>query len=70
MDFRYTEDEEKFKKELNEFLDKELTEEICRQNWEDKGLGPEGREFVRKLGAKGWLAPSWPKEYGGQDAPH
>ncbi len=61
---------ERFRKELSEFLDKELTEEICRQNWEDKGLGPEGREFARKLAARGWLAPSWLKEYGGQDAPH
>ena len=70
MDFKYNEDEERFRKELSEFLDKELTEEICRQNWEDKGLGPEGREFARKLAARGWLAPSWLKEYGGQDAPH
>ena len=66
MDFRYTEDEERFRKELNEFLDEELTEEICRQNWADKGLGCEGREFAQKLAAKGWLTPSWPKEYGGQ----
>jgi len=70
MDFRYSEDEERFRRELGEFLDKELTEEICRQNWEDRGLCSEGREFALKLGAKGWLAASWPKEYGGQDAPH
>ena len=66
MDFRFSKEEEEFRKELGEFLDKELTEEIARQNWEDKGLGPEGREFARKLGAKGWLGLGWPKEYGGQ----
>jgi len=66
MDFRFSKEEEEFRKELGEFLDKELTEEISRQNWEDKGLGPEGREFARKLGAKGWLGLGWPKEYGGQ----
>lgn len=27
------------------------------------------REFSQKLGAKGWLALSWPKAYGGQERP-
>ncbi len=69
MDFKFSEEEEQFRKELGEFLDKELTEEICRQNWEDKGVWAEGREFCRKLGAKGWLGLSWPKEYGGSGLP-
>ncbi|MBW1674374.1 MAG: acyl-CoA dehydrogenase family protein [Deltaproteobacteria bacterium] len=70
MDFGYTEEEEKFRERLNIFLDKELTEEIARQNWEDKGVGPEAREFSRKLVAKEFLGMSWPKEYGGQGLPH
>jgi len=65
MDFKYTEEEERFRKEFNEFLDKELTPEIARQSWEDKGLGREGWEFARKMGAKGYLGLGWPKEYGG-----
>lgn len=65
MDFKYSEEEERFRKELGEFLDNELTEEICRQNWEDKGVWEAGRDFARKLGAKGWVGMSWPKEYGG-----
>jgi alkylation response protein AidB-like acyl-CoA dehydrogenase len=69
MDFGYTEEEEKFRERLNTFLDKELTEEIARQNWEDKGVGPEAREFSRKLAGKGFLGMSWPKEYGGQSLP-
>ena len=69
MDFNYSADEERFRKELCEFLDKELTGEICRQNWEDKGVGCEGREFARKLGDKGWLGLSWPREYGGGGLP-
>ena len=69
MDFGYTKEEEKFRKRLGEFLDKELTEEIARQNWEDKGVGPEAREFSRKLAANGFLGMSWPKEYGGQGLP-
>jgi len=35
MDFRYTEEEEKFRKRLGDFLDRELTEDIARQNWEE-----------------------------------
>jgi alkylation response protein AidB-like acyl-CoA dehydrogenase len=28
--------------------------------------GPRSKEFVRRLGADGWLGIGWPKEYGGQ----
>ena len=66
MDFGYTQEEEKFSGRLCQFLDKELTEDIARQNWEDKGVGPEAREFSRKLAAEGFLGLSWPEEYGGQ----
>ncbi len=67
MDFYLTmsEEEEKFRQELSEFLDQELTYEICRQHAMDKGLGVEARQFARKLGEKGWLGLGWPKEYGG-----
>jgi len=66
MDFGYTEEEKDFRKKLSDFLDKEMNEEIARQNWEDKGVGPEAREFSLKLVANGFLGMSWPKEYGGQ----
>ena len=69
MDFGYTEEEEKFRERLAKFLDKELTEEIARQNWEDLGVGPEAREFSLKLSANGFLGMGWPKEYGGQGLP-
>ncbi|MEJ2719173.1 MAG: acyl-CoA dehydrogenase family protein [Deltaproteobacteria bacterium] len=66
MDFGYTQDEKQFRQKLGDFLDQHLTEDIARQNWEDKGVGPEGREFSRKLAAFGFLGMSWPKEYGGK----
>jgi len=69
VNFQYTKEEEEFRKRLSEFLDRELTEEIARQNWEDKGVGPEAREFSRKLYENGFLGMSWPKEYGGQGLP-
>ncbi len=33
--------------------------ELHEENWEF------AREFTKKLGAKKWLAPAWPEEYGG-----
>ena len=30
----------------------------------------EGRAFVKRLAQKGWVAPGWPKEYGGMEASH
>jgi len=69
LDFRYTETEEVFREQLSVFLDKELTEEIARQNWEDKGVGPEARQFSHNLAANGFLGMSWPREYGGQGLP-
>jgi alkylation response protein AidB-like acyl-CoA dehydrogenase len=66
MDFSYTKEEIEFSNRLNEFLDKEMTEEIARQNWEDLGVKAEAREFSLKLAAFGFLGMSWPKEYGGK----
>jgi len=66
MDFSYTEEEIEFSKRLNSFLDKEMTEEIARQNWEDLGVKAEAREFSLKLAAFGFLGMSWPTEYGGK----
>jgi len=74
LDFRFTEDEEAFRKEVRDFIEKELP-----LDWpgEDPELPHEdaldevyqlGKEIRRKLAAKGWLGLSWPKEYGGQGA--
>jgi len=73
MDFRFTEEEEAFRKEVQDFLRKSLP-----ADWLGVDPGPEeeSREEVyalavemwRKLGAKGWIGMSWPKEYGGQGA--
>ncbi len=66
MDFGYSKEEEQFRQKLGEFLDKNLTEEIARQNWEDKGVMEAGREFSKKLADNGFLGMSWPVEYGGR----
>ena len=70
MDFGFTPEEEAFRQEIRQFLKEELP-----PDWEgfENEFDSENFEFtkqiVRKLGAKGWLALAWPKEYGGLARP-
>jgi alkylation response protein AidB-like acyl-CoA dehydrogenase len=69
MDFRFTPEEEAFRQELRSWLSENVP-----PNWEGVFLEEEedewkqGRAFVKKLSAKGWVAPAWPKEFGGMEA--
>jgi len=79
MDFRLSPDEEAFRREVLEFLDREYP--LDRH----AGVLPDGsslpapephvpgympsREAELKLGAKGWLGLNWPVEYGGGGKP-
>lgn len=77
MDFAFSEREETVREEVRDFIQKEFPLEL---RWRFRvaiapsiyGLDDEDWEFMirmsRKLGAKGWLSLSWPKEYGGQDS--
>jgi alkylation response protein AidB-like acyl-CoA dehydrogenase len=66
---RDTEEEAEFRREVRDFLDEQLTPDVLEKILEERDQYYEGRpharEFSRKLGAKGWLVPQWPKEYGG-----
>ena len=65
MDFELTEEQNKFKQEVCEFLDREVTEGVIKESESGLGYGPHSWGLMRKLGAKRWLAPSFPVEYGG-----
>ncbi len=65
MNFSLTPDEEKFRRKISDFLDREVTYELTRQWAMDKGIGPEARAFGLKIGATGWLGKNWPEQYGG-----
>lgn len=75
MNFRFTEEEEAFRKEVQDFLRKELPPDwlgVDPDEYEEDGIEEYykvSRDIQRKLGAKGWLGMSWPKKYGGQEAP-
>jgi len=68
MDFRFTEEQERLRQEVSKFLDKEVTPGVVKEVESNLGLGPHSWEFMRKLGAKGWMCPTWPKQYGGLEA--
>ncbi len=70
MDFTFSDEEEKFREEVREFLRQELP-----ADWDGGAYGEEGAEEVgpritKKLAERKWLAMAWPKEYGGLGAPH
>jgi alkylation response protein AidB-like acyl-CoA dehydrogenase len=74
MDFKFTEDEEAFRREVRQWLEQEIPQrwiELDPGIWEEtEESWALAREFQRKLGQKGWLAPSYPKEYGGLELSH
>ncbi len=67
MDFHFSKSEEGFRRELVEFLMKEMP-----NDWQGSGRAAEDRDWEfalqmrRKLAEKGWITMHWPQEYGGQ----
>jgi len=71
MDFAFGEKEEEFRQEVRDFLSEVVTPEMVEERAGGKYYerGPHSKELMRKVGEKGWLALTWPKEYGGQVRP-
>jgi alkylation response protein AidB-like acyl-CoA dehydrogenase len=68
MNFRFTEEEEAFRKEVQDFIAEEMTDEI-RSRWLGGLLDTkEWRDFVTKMADRGWLQMGFPEEYGGTGA--
>jgi alkylation response protein AidB-like acyl-CoA dehydrogenase len=70
MDFsmEFSKNQEEFAQEVKEWLGENLPEGWVNQRDPDKityEQWQKRRELARKLGAKGWLYPQYPKEYGG-----
>jgi alkylation response protein AidB-like acyl-CoA dehydrogenase len=67
MDFRDTSEETEFRKEVQAFIKAEAPEvakgasreEALVSNWE------RNQQWFKQLAERGWIAPAWPKEYGG-----
>ncbi len=69
MDFEFTDDQRRFRAEVQEFLRHELTPEVwaAHRDTGEQGMWsvPFTKAFRRKLGAAGYIGMGWPSEYGG-----
>ena len=69
MDFSFTEEQNKFRLEVRDFLE----EEIKNGYWEptcDAWIQAFDPEFTKRVAQKGWIGLTWPKEYGGHERSH
>jgi alkylation response protein AidB-like acyl-CoA dehydrogenase len=67
MNFQFSPEEEKFKEEVHHFFLSEIEMVAqARKEWDSGlGFGPNCWKILGKIGERGWLCPTWPKEYGG-----
>jgi alkylation response protein AidB-like acyl-CoA dehydrogenase len=74
MNFKDTPEEAAWRQEVREFIRTELPDDLKptaegqrdrRTDGDVFGRGGAWREWNKRLAAKGWIAPAWPKEYGG-----
>jgi alkylation response protein AidB-like acyl-CoA dehydrogenase len=70
MDFRWTEPQQALRAEIREFLAENLVGERPAVAPMTDPDHEQAREFVRRLAGAGWMAPAWPKEYGGLGLGH
>jgi alkylation response protein AidB-like acyl-CoA dehydrogenase len=69
MDFRDTPTEASWRQEVRTFIRRELPDAARGPQYgeEDDGREEALRDWRRRVAARGWIAPHWPKEYGGAD---
>src|SRR2546421_3715926 len=69
MRIAYTPEQEELRRELRAYFGSVMTPEVRQALADgegDYGNGEAYRQVVRQLGKDGWLAMSWPEEYGGR----
>ncbi len=76
MDFGFTPEQEALRRDVRAFIAEHMTPEVMAEMEglnegfgvsRSPGRGPHIDELFRKIGDRGWLGISYPKEYGGQD---
>jgi len=69
MDFEFSQEQQKFRQEVRDFLEEELRRGTFKPSCDAwiQGYSP---EFTKKVAQKGWIGLTWPKEYGGQGRSH
>jgi alkylation response protein AidB-like acyl-CoA dehydrogenase len=64
VDFRFSPEQEEFRRDVQRFLAETLTDEFWDQ-YRRRGRGS-SPEFSRAAGERGWLAVAWPPDFGGK----
>ena len=68
MDLSYSDEEKAFRAEVRAFLEEKLPKEMSDKIRKGEELGKDGQEqWHAILNAQGWLAPNWPKKFGGAE---
>ena len=70
MNFEFSQEEQAFAKEVDEFLAANYSPGVMdptRENFAQLVDTPERRAFMKKIAERGWLGITWPKEHGGQE---
>ena len=68
MNFGFAKEEMEFKEEIRTFLESNIDEQVEKESRHWVAASPGGpytKDLLMKMGERGWLTPSWPKEYGG-----
>jgi len=69
MDFHDSPEQAAFRAEVRDWVRRELPSDLRAQDETVLGIGTgedeRDRAWMRKLATKGWVAPAWPKQYGG-----
>jgi len=65
MDFKFSQEQEKLREEVRDFLEEELRQGSFEPSCDAWIMG-HSPEFTRKVAQRGWIGLNWPKEYGGQ----
>jgi hypothetical protein len=66
MDFAFTEEQNRFREEVRDFLEGEIEQGLWKPSCDAwiQGYNP---EFTKRVAQKRWMGLTWPKEYGGQE---
>src|SRR4029453_3533639 len=71
MNFDFSPEQVAFLQEVKHFLDENNDPDVfdvTRENMAQIVDPPKRRELMRKIGDRGWLGITWPKEWGGQES--
>ena len=70
MDFEFSDEQKAFAERVDRFIEGNRSDDVMdvtRENMAQLVDTPARRAFMKKIGERGWLGMTWPKEYGGSE---